>query len=238
MDALDKGIGDRVTATGSGGEGMELSIVGEALFPTFDENPFNDAVAFHPDLAGDIEQSDGFGQSIVSFTPGLSQDEGAQLVEELAPGAITVYAYPDQPGDVENLAQVRRMPGLLAGFLVLLALAAVGHALVISVRRRRHDLGIVRAVGFVRRQLVTCVSIQSLTLATVGLLVGVPLGVAIGRSAWALVAGGVGVSPSPTVPIGTIALLIPGALVLTALIGMLPARRAAMLRANEALAVE
>ena len=52
-----------------------------------------------------------------------------------------------RPQDVLNLRNVRPLPRALAAFLVLLGVAALGHALVTSVRRRRHELAVLRADG-------------------------------------------------------------------------------------------
>lgn len=236
-DRAGASIGDRVVVEGPGGE-IEVTVVGRALFPVFDENPFNDAVAFHPDLLGEVAVSEGFGASIVSFRPGVSREEGAALVDELVPEAMTIYAVPTRPPDVENLTQVRGMPRLLAVFLVLLAVAAVGHALVTAARRRRRDLGVLRAIGFRRHQVATAVAVQSLTLVAVGLVLGIPFGVIAGRVAWSLVADGIGVASTITVPGLALAVLVPAALMLAALLAVLPARSASTVTPAEALRTE
>ena len=225
-DALGKGIGDPITVEAPDGD-VEVRVVGEVLFPVFDENAFNEGVAFHADLLGDVELSDGFGATIVDFADGVSDEEGIEAVRAAAPESLSIYSYPSQPGDVANLAQVSSMPFALAAFLVVVALGAVSHALVTSVRRRRRDLGVVRAIGFLRREVVASVAIQSSTLVAVGLVVGVPLGVALGRTVWSLVADGLGVAPSPMVPVAAMAVVVVGALVAAATIALWPAHRAA-----------
>ena len=107
-----------------------------------------------------------------------------------------------------------------------------------SVRRRRRDLAVVRAIGFLRRDVVASVAIQSSTLVAVGLLVGVPLGVAVGRSAWSLVARGLGVAPSPTIPAVALGLVVLGALAGAAAIALWPAHRAATTAPADALRAE
>ena len=44
------------------------------------------------------------------------------------------------------------LPLALSAFLAVLAVGAVGHALSIAVRRRRHELAVLRALGLTRRQ--------------------------------------------------------------------------------------
>jgi ABC-type lipoprotein release transport system permease subunit len=89
---------------------------------------------------------------------------------------------------VRVIADVQALPLLLAAFLALLAVGAVGHALASTVRRRRHDVAVLRALGLTRRQTRATVAWQATTLALVGLVFGVPLGLALGRTIWRIVA--------------------------------------------------
>ena len=110
--------------------------------------------------------------------------------------------------------------------LATLALLAVGHALVTSVRRRRRELALFKTIGFNRRQVRATVAWQATTIAVVGLVIGIPIGVLIGRAVWQLVADGLGVATVIAIPtLGLIALAAAG-LVLTNLIAFFPARAA------------
>lgn len=62
------------------------------------------------------------------------------------------------------------------------------------------------------------------------LLVGLPLGVAGGRWAWAVFAGSVGVGSSATVPLSAVALMIPIALLLANAIAVGPGWAAAQIK--------
>jgi ABC-type lipoprotein release transport system permease subunit len=126
----------------------------------------------------------------------------------------------------------------LAALLAGLALLAAGNALVTGVRRRRHDLALLKTLGFNRSQVRATVAWQATTLATIGLVVGIPGGVIVGRIAWGLVADGLGVATTVAIP--TLALLVTvlGALVLVNLIAYFPARSAARTRPAVALRTE
>ena len=76
------------------------------------------------------------------------------------------------------------LPLALSAFLALLAIGAIGHALSIAVNHRRHELVVLRALGMTRRQTRMVVATQASVLAAIGLLFGVPLGLALGRSIW------------------------------------------------------
>ena len=57
-----------------------------------------------------------------------------------------------------------------------------GLTLAASVRRRRRDLGLLKALGFARRQLAAAVAWQATVAAVIGVVIGIPLGVASDES--------------------------------------------------------
>ena len=236
---LRAGIGDTIhLAVPSTDDELDAVVVGTVLVPTFDENPFNEGVALAPDTHAQVRQSEGFRELVVGFDDDVDQDEAAQRIREVLPDALSVYAFPSPPPDVENLAGVQHLPRLLGVFLGLLALAAVAHALATSVRRRRHDLGIVRSLGFIGRDIVRTLTAQSWTLVILGLAVGIPLGVAVGRVAWGVVADGIGVRAQTATSVGALTGLAFGACAAGALLALLPGISAARQRAVDALRVE
>src|SRR5206468_8491773 len=109
------------------------------------------------------------------------------------------------PTDVANqtlndLRRVNRLPMALAGLLLLAALATVAHTLVTSIRRRSRDLAMLKTLGVVRRQVTATVIWQATTLALAAVLVGLPLGIALGRWGWRLFAGQLGIVPESVIP--------------------------------------
>ena len=109
----------------------------------------------------------------------------------------------------------------------VLAVVAVGHALVTAVGRRRSDLAVLKTLGFNRLQVRATVVWQATALSVAGLAVGVPLGLVAGRTVWRLVADGLGVSTAATVPIPGLLATVVGAIALANLTAALPARAAA-----------
>jgi ABC-type lipoprotein release transport system permease subunit len=122
--------------------------------------------------------------------------------------------------------------------LATLALLAVAHTLVTSVRRRRRELALLKTIGFGRRQVGATVAWQATTLATVGLVVGIPVGLLVGRAVWRLVADDLGVATDVTMPRLTLILTVVAALALDNVDAFYPARAAARTRPAVALRSE
>jgi putative ABC transport system permease protein len=139
------------------------------------------------------------------------------------------------PRQVSNLAALGRLPSVLAAFLALLAVVVLAHSLVLTTRRRGADLAVLRVLGMTPRQVAAAVWVMAGTLAAIGLVVGPLLGLALGRVVWAEVAANIGVAGDLAVPWWLFLVVVPGALLLTVLVAVLPARRAARLSPSQVL---
>lgn len=73
-------------------------------------------------------------------------------------------------------------PAVLGAGLGAGAMTALGLTLIASVRRRRHELAVLKTLGFTRRQLAATVAWQSTVAVAIGAVIGAPLGVVLGRS--------------------------------------------------------
>jgi ABC-type lipoprotein release transport system permease subunit len=104
---------------------------------------------------------------------------------------------------------------------------ALGLTLAETVRRRRHDLALLKTLGFTRRQLSAVTAWQASVAAVVGVVVGIPIGIAVGRQLWTLFARDINAVPVPTVPVPSILLIGAGAIVLANIVAALPGRLAA-----------
>jgi len=132
-----------------------------------------------------------------------------------------------RPAEIVNYKSMGAMPAILAGGLAAGAVAGLGLTLIASVRRRRRDFALLKTLGFTRGQLAAAVAWQSTTIAVIGLVVGVPAGIAAGRWLWLAFAHELSAVPDPVVPAGSIALAAVAALALANLVAALPGRAAA-----------
>src|SRR6185295_3524175 len=142
------------------------------------------------------------------------------------------------PTAVADLERIESLPLALGAFFALLACATVAHALVTTVRRRRQDLAVLRAVGFTRRQTRGAIAWQSTLLAVGGIVIGVPLGIAVGRAAWRWLADDfpiVYVPPAALLAVFAVAAI---AIVLANVLAAGPAHAATRIKPAEALRVE
>jgi putative ABC transport system permease protein len=121
----------------------------------------------------------------------------------------------------------------LAGIAAIsLAVAGIGimNVMLVSVSERTGEVGLLKALGARRRQILDVFLVEAMMLSTAGAVVGVIAGVAI-----ILIAAGIW----PFIPLhpsaGWIALVITFAVVAGVSFGLMPARRAARLDAAEAL---
>jgi len=132
-----------------------------------------------------------------------------------------------RPAEIVNYRSMGAMPAILAGGLAAGAVAALGLTLVASVRRRRHDFALLKTLGFTRGQLAGAVAWQSSAIAAIGLVIGVPVGIAVGRWLWLAFAHELSAVPDPVVPAASVALTVVAALLLANLVAALPGRAAA-----------
>jgi ABC-type antimicrobial peptide transport system permease subunit len=106
------------------------------------------------------------------------------------------------------------------------------------VRRRRHELAVLRAIGFTSWQSRLVVVTQASLLAAIGLAFGVPLGVVLGRVTWRLVAEATPLAYHPPVAVIAVALVGPLALLTANLLAAWPGHRAARLHSAQILRAE
>jgi hypothetical protein len=239
--ALPARIGSRVRFEASR-EPRWLTVVGLGFVPQSPHNKYDSGGLVTP--AGFDALFTGFKFHLAQITlrPGADVDEVqprlAQRIATLLDGAEFPLTRPRPPDPITELRAVRVLPVALGAFLVVLALGAVGHALATAVRRRRHDVAVLRALGMTRRQSRGVVVTQATVLAAVGLAFGVPLGLAVGRTLWRVVADYTPVYYVPPLALWALVLVCPLALLAANALAAWPGHQAARLRVGHVLRAE
>jgi ABC-type antimicrobial peptide transport system permease subunit len=147
-------------------------------------------------------------------------------------------ATPQEPVELVNFGQSVSFPLLFGVALSLFGAATMVHLLLVSVNRRRTEAGLLKVLGFLRRQVAAVVGWQATVVALAGIVAGVPLGIAAGRIAWRLFATNFGVVPVPVVPAAVLAVLACGVLVAANVLAAAPAWLAARSRPAQLLRAE
>ncbi len=248
-------VGDRVAATGVLAAATTLRITGVAFVPEDSHNDY---------ATGAWLTSAGFDQLFpggaftyhevhVALRSGVDPAVAAARLSKAA-SAAAARAAPGAAGgngggEVEvtpvvvpaaaaEIREVRTLPLVLGAFLAVLAVAATAHALATAVRRRRHELSVLRALGMTRWQTRAVVIVHATVLALVGLAAGVPLGLIVGRTLWRVIADRMPVLYVAPLAATALALTAPAVLVLSNLVASVFARRAARLRPAAILRAE
>lgn len=226
LQAVGAGIGDEVTV---GVQGTPVTtpfrIVGVTVLPLASDVSTLGEGAWIPveDLGRVFGQEIPMDRALVRFAPGADRPALTRALEE----RFGTVEGPHAPGTVVDFGRVSNMPNVLAGIVGLLAVGTLTHGLVTTVRRRRRDLAVLKTLGLDRGQVRRAVAWQASAIATLALVIAVPLGVIAGRGIWTLFADQTGFVAEPAVEGSMIALALPAGLLVANVIATLPARSAA-----------
>ena len=172
---------------------------------------------------------------LVRFAPGPA---GAAALARQIQDHPAYAARPSKPTELVSFGEAVNFPLLFGIMLSLFGAATMVHLLLVSVARRGQEIGLLKVLGFVRRQVAAVVCWQATTVAVIGIVAGVPLGLAVGQFLWREFATSFGVDPVSVVqPILLVALA--GAVLAAAnVLAVVPALLAARSRPGQLLRAE
>jgi hypothetical protein len=234
---LGVGIGDTVEVAGEGVTPGRATVTGLVVLP-----------ALGPYVADRTGPGTGLLLPAAALTPRMAPDMVTFLGIEVADGADphavaadlrddfavwdTVgfqtfdYTAPVRPAEIVNADAMRAVPLLVGLLLGLTGAVGLAGAVAVSVRSRRCDLAVLRALGFTGRQVRNSVRVQALAAMAAALAVGAAIGIVVGRVAWRTFAVQLGVGSEPSLPGLGIAVTVAAALAASLIAAALPARLA------------
>jgi FtsX-like permease family len=227
LDSLDAAVGDVVNVQTSSasssagtpvGDPVDLRIVGVATFPPVSQigtdvprlgvGALVTREAFTR-MGGDRTNAPEF--TIVRVVEGVDPS----VVVARAPSGFQDVAHTNttwltgtKPAEIRQLdAAMPYLTGALV-FGCIAVFAVVAHSLWTRARANRHDLAVLRAVGCTTRQLNVITACQALPVAIAATIIGIPVGIALGRRSFTLFAHSLAVVDDASTTFATVGSLI------------------------------
>jgi ABC-type lipoprotein release transport system permease subunit len=237
MDELDAAIGEQVSFTDPSDPSASFSfdVVGEVVVnTTLSERPGVGGLVTSEAI--DVLSVETLSQNYVVWVEDGTDREAT--LASLRQAFPTTYLETSVPSQVTNLGLVSGQPAILAFIIAFLAGAALIHALVTSVRGSRRQVGVLKSVGFTNRQVRSMVAWHASLLSSVALVVGIPLGIILGRVIWRAIVDNLGLVSAPALPVGAAVVVALLVLAVANLAALGPGLAAARTRPATALRTE
>jgi putative ABC transport system permease protein len=176
---------------------------------------------------------------LVKTAAGVSPSEARAAADRVAKQFPNVRLEDQAQFRKSQAAQINQLLGLvnaLLGLAIWIAAIGIVNTLALSIYERTREIGLLRAVGMLRRQVRSMIRWESVIIAVFGALLGTAVGIFFG---WAMVRAlsdqGISVL---SIPAGQLLIYLVIAGVIGVLAAVRPARRAARLDVLSAISYE
>jgi ABC-type lipoprotein release transport system permease subunit len=232
---LGVGVGDTVTLAASG-EPQEFTVSGLVVMHLgLDADRIGEGAVLSVDGLSRITEVEGPSFALVEYADGADADE---VYGALRDDWGNTVLQPVRGVDVEQLHAVRHLPVWFSAFLATVAVATLLFVLVVTIRRRRRDLAVLRTLGFDRRHVRSTVLAQALTLVLPSAVIGSVVGLAGGRVAWSLTAQSLGAPEVQATPIAALLAVLAAAAGVAVAVALVPGHLAGRIRPAAVLRAE
>jgi putative ABC transport system permease protein len=225
--------------------------VGDTLtiqFPTLEFAELEVAAIFDGESLGvpviiDIETFDEYVDFDFDRFIYIQVAEGVDAETARAAIAAVTDAYPTAAltdtdeliGDIEGqIDGLLNLLTVLLGFAIIIALLGIVNTLALSIAERRHEIGLLRAVGMLRRQVKRMIRWEAILIAVFGGVLGLVVGLVLGTAVVIAIGSGLELA----IPGGQLVTYLIAAGIGGVLAAILPARRGAKTNILEAIAYE
>ena len=232
MDDLGVAIGDTVDAhrMAEGGGLVPLTVVGSVVLPPTDEYELDVGAVLTPDGLAGVGRGEVLSSVVLRYPEGSEADAlEAALTDEYGL-EFNIFTVANVPGPIRNLGEARNVAVALAMFFAILGVVGLVHALVLSTRRRRGELAVLRAMGLRPTQVRRVITIEAGCLSLGGALVGILIGLVSGRLVWRLLVSDIGAVAEPQTPWPLLVTVIPVVAAVAVVVAWAPGRSAVRAR--------
>jgi putative ABC transport system permease protein len=233
LERLGLDVGDEMTVT-AGGEPIRVTIVGWYR----ESEDTGEILRFSLDdlqrARPDAEPS----WVSINLVEGVSPEQVATSLTRQLGGVGRVEVQTTEGSDEIDAF---RLAFLLVSLLVIIvAVANLASTMLLAVRERSHDVGVLRAVGVTPRQVVAMIATGAAVLAVAAAVIGVPLGLLTSDAVAAVVGSASGIGPglSAGPGVAAVVVLVLVTIALAAVLGAVAARRAAVAEVTELVRYE
>ena len=229
---LDVSPGDTITVPGVDGD-VDLTVVGEAVYPLIGNGGFGETASVNGETGTRLVEEPLESGFLVDLAP------GADLADlEAVVGDAYNPSGPFSPPVVQRMRGAIGIDGALVAFFAVFAAVVLGFGVVAGAHRSARDYAVVRSLGFRSRQVLAAVGWHTGLTVVTGVAIGVPLGIALGRTVWTASVRRLGVLDAFTVPAGSLALAGLTMVAVAALVSVAAARQPARAVVATALRTE
>ena len=171
-------VGDHLQLDTPGGR-QSFEVVGTLLGATEPVRPGELSLVIDREVYRRLWHDDRVDRLLIKLEPGSDAQAGRRaLQEDYAETGVVVVSPADLSAALSRtITNIVAVSQVLSALLLATLTLGVANTLVISVMDRRREMGLLRALGLVSRQIAISVVLEAALLAVVAGLVAVPLGV-------------------------------------------------------------
>jgi putative ABC transport system permease protein len=212
-------VGDTLTVVNRNGRPLPLTVTGTVAVVDDGGHLGTSNVVTDAALGG-LARTSPIVRAEILAAPGQAGPLAAELGRnlEILPREI--------PPEVRNLADLARLPEILAAALAVVAGAAMAHTLITAARHHTREMAVLAAIGATPGQIRATLAVLGGAIVAPALVLGVPVGLATARLLWWQVATSIGVGGDLTPPVGLLTGTVSGVFVLALLLALAPGLRA------------
>ena len=221
---LGVGPGDEV-AVGVPGATTSFTVVGTVLDPRRAHEDYTSVAVLGEQALQRVAQRPLTPLLVVRYREGVDHAAKSAELDRRYPYGVVDESFPNPPGALQNLDAAATVPTMLAWFFAGTIVVSLANGLLVAGRRDRHTLTVSRALGFTSSQVRSTMVAMAVTTVGAALVIGVPIGLAIGRVTWTVLATRIEVQPAFVWPVALLVALTPVLLLVGTAISWWPAHR-------------